>query len=188
MKGRRERVAQSLVIPETLRLFHDCCIKPTNQALTTVGCLSNKEPQSLKCTDSALPAERRQRLRRAAARKMTVRSTLEFYEGGCQEKILPADGKQKFSSTSRPWSNRHPAKFTGSFRVHVSVETTSAATRGATSSPGVKDAHDGSIRGSWPTALSGGARGPSVRRRLAPWWPLPKLQVETHPQPWGLAG
>ncbi|MFZ0960810.1 MAG: hypothetical protein WAO35_07875, partial [Terriglobia bacterium] len=29
-----------------------------NRALTTIGCLSNEEPQSLKCTDSALsPAQ-----------------------------------------------------------------------------------------------------------------------------------
>jgi hypothetical protein len=27
---------------------------------------------------------------------------LEFYEGGCQEKVFPADGVKKFSSTSRP--------------------------------------------------------------------------------------
>ena len=41
---------------ETLRLFHEYSVKPTSQALTTIGCLSYKEPQSLKCTDSALPA------------------------------------------------------------------------------------------------------------------------------------
>jgi len=33
---------------------------------------------------------------------LALRSTLEFYEGGCQEKFLPADGQRKFSSTSRP--------------------------------------------------------------------------------------
>jgi hypothetical protein len=30
------------------------------------------------------------------------RSALEFYEGGCQEKVFPADGEKKFSLTSRP--------------------------------------------------------------------------------------
>ena len=116
-----------------------------------------------------------------------AKSALEFYEGGCQEKVSPSDGQKKFSSTSRPFCKLPRKEVRRSCRIHGSVETTSAATGDVTSQPGVKDAHDGSIRDSGPTALSGGARGPSVRRRLAPWWPLPKLQVETHPQPSGLA-
>jgi hypothetical protein len=52
--SKRARSAESR-FPETLRLLHDSSVRSTNQAYTKGGCLSNKEPQSSKEPDSALP-------------------------------------------------------------------------------------------------------------------------------------
>jgi len=108
---------------------------------------------------------------------------------------MKGDVKRNFSpSTGRNSSLRHPAPLP--FWQPRRVRSLPGAYSGPDyarsngrrdKQPGVKDAHDGSIRGSRPTALSGGARGPSVRWRLAslPTWPI--LQDETHPQPYSLS-